>query len=417
MNPFSFLACTRITPAAYYAPLFAVLLIGCSPKSSERTAPIQEMWTMNVDFADQNVYAANYGVTEWSREEIAKMFAFFQNLGIQRMFWRVSVSGLVSYPSKVRTVYPGPFPPSEKGKRLAALLQHTDPLKVAIEEAKKAGIQIYVWITLFDEFGTDADGKFASDFIRKHPEYQWTAKDGETVFKGVLSYSFAEVRTHRLAEIAEVLERNPDGVFLCTRTHSFYWGADQGDDFGYEEPVREEFLKRHGANIRTSTDFDKEAWRNLRAEGLDKFIRDASRLVRSTGKKLAVGIPRLGTEEMGWPYGSAVIPWHQWVRDKVIDELVIGRYFQDMTPLPAAHAALLALPGGDAVRTTFWVQLYNYQQNKETSPQALESIISAVRGAGINGGTFHQSDNLLDKKPSNLALRKVLQTTLTNKPL
>jgi len=398
---------------SYLYPLFSLLATATLTLSAQKeSAPIPQRWTVNVDFLDQTVYAPSYGIEDWNREEIARMYQHYAGLGINRVFWRISATGVVTYPSKVRT----PIRKSDEESHqhiLRQLERGDDPLAIGIEEGRKAGIEVYVWITLFDDYGHEAGGQYASDFVLKNPQYQWTSKDGKPFF-GVLSYSYPEVREHRLAEIREVLERNPDGIYLCTRTHSFFHACDTGDDYGYEPPVRDEYLRRYHLDILKTDKFDRQAWRNLRAEGLDRFIRDASKMIQGQGKKLAFGVKSLSNQDMGWPYGNAVLPWHSWVKDGVVDEIVSGHFFPTLSTLISQQAAFRAIPGHESVRTTLWIQLYHYEKNELIpSSQLIQTMRQLVRD-GFNGGAFHQGDNLLggELKPEHVRIANTIRDVL-----
>ena len=137
---------------------------------------------------------------------------------------------------------------------------------------------------------------------------------------GVLCYSYAEVRRYRLEMLRDLLAEAPaDGLHLCTR--SYVLPAAYGDQFGFNRPVVEEYRRRHGVDILHS-DFDLESWRRLRGESLSRFLSEVKDLLRPTGRRLSLAVPR--GNYLGPPYGNLHLDWRKWVRDGLVDELVVN---------------------------------------------------------------------------------------------
>ena len=68
-----------------------------------------------------------------------------------------------------------------------------------------------------------------------------------------------------------VMERNFDGIAFLTYAENFSQRYE--DEFGYNQPIVDEFRKRYGVDIRTEP-FDKLAWAKLRGEYLTQFMRE-----------------------------------------------------------------------------------------------------------------------------------------------
>ena len=395
--------------------VLVILSSGCSVSASiaEREVGSDEkvdatteekIRSVNVDFYDLNYFARKHGVEKWDSPAIGHLFDQLKDLGINRVFWRVSIMGLEAYPSKVRTTFPGPGGGVEPlfllegQQKLADLLaEGFNPLEAAIEHGKRTGIGVYAWATLYDEYGHVENGNFASQFVLKNPQYQWTSRDGERYFKGVLSYNFPEVRAHRMDELREILSFGPDGVYLCTRTHAFYLNEDSGDDFGYEAPVREAYLERFGVDI-TKEEFDLEFWRVLRTEGILSFMREASAAAKASSAELVFGVKSANLDNMGWPYGNAKSPWKQFVSEGLVDGIVFGHYLTSPNKLPEIAQEFNAVSGSAGVDKLLWIQLYNYQKNALVSPESLRLLLEALEVNDFDGGTFHQVDHLIDAK-------------------
>src|SRR5262249_46085303 len=119
------------------------------------------------------------------------------------------------------------------------------------------------------------------DFIRE--SWSFDSRDGIlAIARGkdsgpiaVLSPSFPETPEWWLSWLRECFEAGADGIELRVRNHNhdFAWA-----EYGFERPVRDEFLKRHGVDIWETDDFDKAAWRRLRGEAYTEFCREAKKL-------------------------------------------------------------------------------------------------------------------------------------------
>ena len=83
----------------------------------------------------------------------------------------------------------------------------------------------------------------------------------------------------------------------------------------------EEYRRRHGVDILHS-DFDLESWRRIRGESLSLFLSEVKALLRAAGRRLSLAVPR--GNYLGPPYGNLHLDWQKWVRDGLVDELVVN---------------------------------------------------------------------------------------------
>jgi len=207
-----------------------------------------------------------------------------------------------------------------------------DPYEAACQSAHELGLAIYGYATIFDEgsppeilYGDRTPFPWQSHFTIEHPEYLVVDREGEKRQHGVMEYAYPEVRAYKLRELTDFLDAyDYDGIYLCTRTHSR--PADHADQFGFGEPVVRAYRERYGTDIRTE-DFDVEAWRALRGEFLTQFLREVRAELSRRGKKLAIGVPQ--GDLLGPPYGNMKLDWQTWVREKLVDRLVVGVYSGD----------------------------------------------------------------------------------------
>jgi hypothetical protein len=203
--------------------------------------------------------------------------------------------------------------------------------------AHSFGLKAYLYISLFDE-GWPLLPKgireksyhnamhcqhtsWQSEFSRENPEYTLTDRSGQQRQWGVLCLAHPEVRSHFFSRFLGLLQNTEfDGLFVCLRSQSR--PADFADQFGFNEPVRQDYLARYGRDI-CAEDFDLQEWRNLLGEYLTTFLSELREALRDKGWRLAVGVAR--GDVLGPPLGNTTLAWWDWVRRGIIDELVINQ--------------------------------------------------------------------------------------------
>ena len=160
-----------------------------------------------------------------------------------------------------------------------------------------------------------------STFSRENPEYALTDRIGQERQWGVLCLAYPEVRSHFKNRFINLVRSTDfDGLFVCLRSQSR--PADFADKFGFNEPVRQDYLARYGRNICTEN-FDLQAWRDLLGEYLTTFLSELRQSLKPLGVRLAVGVPR--GDVLGPPMGNTTLYWRDWVKRGIIDELVINQ--------------------------------------------------------------------------------------------
>jgi len=199
------------------------------------------------------------------------------------------------------------------------------------------GMQIFLYVALFDEGWPLLPKKiravsyhnkmhcqhvaWQSDFSRKNPGYNLVDRNLKNHQWGVLCLAYPEVRQHFIQRFQRLLaDGNFDGLFVCLRSQSR--PADFADQFGFNRPVRDDFLVRYGRDI-WREDFDIARWRNLLGEYLTVFLSELKDSLKSSQKALAVGVPR--GEVLGPPFGNSDLQWKIWVQKGIIDHLVIDQ--------------------------------------------------------------------------------------------
>ncbi len=237
-------------------------------------------------------------------------------------------------------------PPREVNSTYANL--GFDEQAMITTQLKDMGFEIYMYTPIFDEGFPLSEGwqggifGWQSQFTLANPEYLAADKEGRPHY-GILEYAHDDARRYTLRRVlAGLADYDFDGVFICTRSQSK--PAAYGDQFGFNQPVVEEFEKRYGINI-LERNFDLEAWRRLRGEFITQLLRDLKAALSERGKKLGVGVPR--GDYIGPPLGNLYLDWRTWIREKIVDSLTIDQiavrcpsFWHLMWPKHRAHGLL-----------------------------------------------------------------------------
>ena len=212
-------------------------------------------------------------------------------------------------------------------------------LRWPVAVAHKLGMKIYAWIVPYNmgsppgaytELGikpalvhypavtiTETQFPWMYSYLRKNPQYQLVDRTGKRYHYGVLEWGYPEARRYWTNIVQDIVGRyDVDGVYIDTRTECM--APDFADQFGFNDPVVDEYKRRHGVDIRTE-DFDLEKWRALRGEYLTQLLRECSALIHAKGKLLSMGTAR--GDYVGFPLGNMKLEWKKWITERIIDEL------------------------------------------------------------------------------------------------
>ena len=201
-----------------------------------------------------------------------------------------------------------------------------DEHELITTQVKEMGYKVYMYATMFDEGFPLSEGwqggiyGWQSQFTMANPEYLARDKEGRPHY-GIMEYTYPDVRRYTIRRILSALgDYDFDGVFVCTRSQSK--PAVHGDQFGFNEPVVEEYGRRYGVDM-MRRNFDLEPWRRLRGEGLTQFFRELRSALNARGMKLGIGVPT--GNYIGPPLGNLYLDWKTWVEEKLVDDLVIDQ--------------------------------------------------------------------------------------------
>ncbi len=176
--------------------------------------------------------------------------------------------------------------------------------------------------------------------------------------KGVTSYAWPESRAFRLAQARELLAWGADGIHCSTSSHCRHMPNKHEHDFyGFEQPIVDAYRKKHGVDIRTTDDFDKQAWHDLKGQAMVQLYRELAELCHGQGKELWIGL-QLGqyTQFSADPHFSDNVVmrysnhWKTLVDEGIADAFILGDYEAMSAPGQAYWSAkkdIVRIPGED----------------------------------------------------------------------
>ena len=158
--------------------------------------------------------------TPFSLGDMEALFRKYAETGIDAVLWRLSACGKLLYHTKTQDRYAGCPAQGDLGTKALAVMAAYDPAEAAVALGKKYGIEVYFWLTVYDESSYSTSPELESSLCAAHPEYSWRTKDGSEFYRGVLSCTYPEVVEFKLRQIREIAAYGGAGLYLGNRSHS-----------------------------------------------------------------------------------------------------------------------------------------------------------------------------------------------------
>ena len=209
--------------------------------------------------------------------------------------------------------------------------------QVLVNEAHQRGMEVFLWAPLFD-FGGPADSGGCKEYpyygqlnlTLTHPEWMPVDRYGTHAQNGPIELAYPEARKALIEMYLHYIDRDHlDGITFFTFAENY--GLRFEDEFGFNQPVVDEYQRRYGVDIRTQ-EFDRSLWRYLRGEYVTQFLRELKTALQGRGKKLGVRLnPREPNFTDRWNVpqylltaGRIYLDWERWVREGIVDDILIG---------------------------------------------------------------------------------------------
>lgn len=254
-----------------------------------------------------------------------------------------------------------------------------DDFEISVSLSHNHGLKNYLYVTLNDHGWPLPEEKirkisyhnewhakdisFQTRFSHDNPNYVLEDRMGNKQW-GVLCLAYPEVRQYLQNQYIQLLQDyNFDGLFICTRSQSK--PSDFADQFGFNEPIVEEFKSKFGKNI-LEDDFDLQLWRDLQGEYLTIFLSELNKKLVEIDHSLGIGCSR--GEVLGPPLSNVTLNWRKWVDENLIDFLAID---QSSSKCPSLWIDLWPMHRGYG-----YIQNYNDSFNMNSLSEDLNQVYS-----------------------------------------
>ena len=152
---------------------------------------------------------------------------------------------------------------------------------------------------------------------------------------------YPEVRKLWAGYVDRLIEAGVDGIDVRWSSHCAC--TDEPREYGFNEPLLEEYRQRYGADpLGDGVDLGRLA--ELRGEHYTSFIREASGKMRGAGKKFQVHVhtdtSRLDPvhQAMVWTQANIHFDWKTWVREELLDGITLRIGTETLEPGPEGVA-------------------------------------------------------------------------------
>lgn len=273
-----------------------------------------------------------------------------QVYGIKRIYWRAPQIDQIIYQSVTRPEASHHGPWLSYMDHLFAELGTGDHM---IRAASKRGMEVWGVASLFDhgsqayiEYPNKGMGPFFTENkIRvEHPEWIPVDRAGIRRMSGPICFAYPEARKALVdLYVRLVKDKGYDGLSFHLYTEN--QGPRFDDEFGFNEPIVDEYRKRYGIDIRTE-DYDKQKLADLRGEYLTQFFRDLRDAFTPMNVKVSVMLdaktPDLPQVWLAFPdillSGRVRVDWRTYAREHLVDELFVYFHGEPYTTLRKAMA-------------------------------------------------------------------------------
>ena len=138
--------------------------------------------------------------------------------------------------------------------------------------------------------------------------------------------AYQEVRDYWMSWVGDCLLAGVDGVDLCLTSRGGW--VNSPDQYGFNEPVADEYHRRHGVNPDVEA-YDEALLGALRGEFLDQFLMMARRRLNAAGKRVSVHLEPDAFNSDAPLAKARMRPgrinynWRRWLRGGLVDEVML----------------------------------------------------------------------------------------------
>ncbi len=220
------------------------------------------------------------------------------------------------------------------------LYANVHPDELAVKAAHARGMEIWGVGTMWD-WGSPADTPtfgdypfpFESKLKLEHPEWAAVDKHGVRRQGGPIELAYPEARKALVdLHLRETLKAGYDGITFLTYAENYSMRFQ--DEFGYSDPIVEDFKKLHRVDLRKEgfkRGASREDWLRLRGSYITAYLRELHTALAAHGKKLGVIINGNDAHspltwnvlELMKTAGSQYMDVEAWVKEGLVENLTV----------------------------------------------------------------------------------------------
>lgn len=310
-------------------------------------------------------------VTRWdfkTETEVRRAVRWPAALGLNRIFFQIRGRADAFYRSRYE-----PW-----GEEIGGVDPGFDPLAVAIDEARKCGVELHAWLNLMPAWKGKDPPRNPNHIYYRHPDWFLEDSRGKLHLKDPAEYTILnpclpQVRQYLAAIVADVAQRYPvDGIQL---DYARFVGKafSGGADVPYDPRSLALFLRYSQGGTPSTTPDLWDTWRRLAVDTTVYLVQEAVRSVRPGTRISVAAIPDYERARKG--LFQDVVKWHSngWV-----DEVYPMTYSADEADF--AYRADMAVRLGPPGKVFPGIGVHLHSQPWETVRQ-----IDVTRSLGAKG--------------------------------
>jgi len=217
-------------------------------------------------------------VTRWdyrTEEDVRKILERCAGLGFNRVIFQVRGQADAYYRSTLEPWGEGleaRDPDGDPG---------FDPLEIALEEARKRGLELHAWFNVLPGWKGSAPPRSKRHLVHAHPDWFLRDQAGRRRILGDQGYAMLNpclgpVRDHLAAVAGELAARYPLAGFQIDYVRFLDRDPSKGEDVPYDPPTLEAFRKDAGGTPQSNP----AAWNQFRKQAVDRVVERIASAVR-----------------------------------------------------------------------------------------------------------------------------------------
>jgi uncharacterized lipoprotein YddW (UPF0748 family) len=339
------------------------------------------------------------------KAELRAMLDRIKQLNMNAVFFQVRPAADAFYKSPYE-----PWSEFLTGKQGQAPKPYYNPLKFAIKEAHKRGLELQAWFNPFRaSFPTEKSPISPKQVIKKHPG--WVVKYGKYYW---INPGIKKARQYCIKVITDVARRyDIDGVHLDDYFYPYPTKNSDGHIIPFpDEAAYHKYVRKHGKISRG----------NWRRQNINTFIKNLHKKLRKVTPDIRFGISPFGIWRPGHPpqikgfdaYSEIYADSRKWLRKGWVDYLAPELYWPiDQTaqsfPVLLKWWVKQNIPGRH-----LWAGLFTNRVGKSWKASEIIHQIQLIRNQRGASGEIHFSITALMNNSGDVAGQ--LLTQVYNKP-